>query len=203
MALGELGEYAVKKYHVHGAAVAGVPFDHERNYPFVNAPGIQRAIYSGSFVRSLQKRTQDQLVQHCNGDVDTAKFDYHRAMAATISYEWEDAFIAPVYGFTDFIDYYRQTSCIRFLENIALPTFILSAADDPLFDPSVFPQEKSVEGGGRAPLKMVRTNHGGHLGYIFHQPEHEVGSRRAASWMPIELARFIRHVRSHPKSLTH
>jgi predicted alpha/beta-fold hydrolase len=141
MPLGELGDDAVKKYHVHGAAVAGVPFDHERNYPFVDAPGIRRSICSGSFVRSLQKITQDQLVQHCNGDIDTAKFDYHRAMAATTSSEWEYAFIAPLYGFTDFIDYYRQTSCLRFLENIAVPTFILRAADDPLFDPSLFPQE--------------------------------------------------------------
>jgi predicted alpha/beta-fold hydrolase len=154
-----------EKYHVHGAAVAGMPFDHEHSYPFVNAQGIRRA-----------------LVQHCNGN---AKFDHHRAMAATTtSYEWEDAFFAPVYGFTDFIDYYRQTSCMQFLENIAVPTFILSAADDPLFNPSVFPQEKSVKGGRRAPLKMVRTNHGGPLGYAF-------GSRRAASWMPIELAMFI------------
>jgi hypothetical protein len=39
MPLGELSEDAVKKYHVHGAAVAGAPFDHECNYPFVNAPG--------------------------------------------------------------------------------------------------------------------------------------------------------------------
>jgi hypothetical protein len=67
--------------------VAGVPFDHKRNYPFVNAQGIQRVIYSGSFVRSLQTIKQDQLVQHCNGNIDTTKFDYHRAMAATTSYK--------------------------------------------------------------------------------------------------------------------
>jgi predicted alpha/beta-fold hydrolase len=80
---------------------------------------------------------------------------------------------------------------IPFLRNVdlgaAVPTFILSATDDP----SVFPQEKSIKGGRRAPLKMVRTNHGGPLGYIFCQPEHAFGSRRAASWMPMELALFI------------
>jgi hypothetical protein len=96
---------------------------------------------------------------------------------------------------------------IPFLRNVdlgaAVPMFILSAADDPLFNPSMFPQEKSIKGGRRAPLKMVRTNHGGPLGYIFHQPEHAFGSRRAASWMPMELALFIRHVRYHPNSLTH
>jgi hypothetical protein len=50
----------------------------------------------------------------------------------------------------------------------------------------VFPTEKSVEGGGNVPLKMVRTNHGGHLGYIFHEPDQEA-TARAASWMPTEL----------------
>ena len=29
--------------------------------------------------------------------------------------------------------------------------------------------EKSVDGGGQAPIKMQRTEYGGHLGFMFHQ----------------------------------
>lgn len=201
-ALGELGENAVIRNHVRGAAVAGVPFDHERNCRFQNSNDFTRKVYINNFVRSLQDRTRQQLELHCNGNEETNEFDYRRAMAAETNYEWEDAVIAPIYGFNDYLDYYRQTSCIRFLDYIAVPTLILNAQDDPLFDPCVFPKEKSVEGGGQAPLKMVRTKHGGHLGYIFHQPEQSEYAEieRVASWMPTELARFIQHVHDHPQN---
>ena len=200
-ALGELGEDAASKYHVRGAAVAGVPFDHERNCQFQNSNPFSRKVYIGNFVRSLQERTQQQLELHCDGNEDTDAFDYRRAMAAQTNYEWEDAFIAPVYGFTDYLDYYRQTSSIRFLNNVAVPTLILNSEDDPLFCPSVFPTEKSVEGGGNVPLKMVRTRHGGHLGYLFHQLDRE-GTECPASWMPTELARFVEHVHKHPENVS-
>lgn len=42
---------------------------------------------------------------------------------------------------------------------------------------------------------MVRTKHGGHLGFMFHQlSENEQMVKRPASWMPMELARFLNHV---------
>lgn len=198
-ALGELGANALTKYHVHGAAVAGVPFDHERNCRVQNSNAFTREVYINNFVCSLQDRTQQQLEIHCNGDEDTDAFDYPRAMAARTNYEWEDAVIAPIYGFDDYVDYYRRTSCIRFIDYIAVPTLIVNARDDPLFDPLVFPVEKSVEGGGNSPLKMVRTEHGGHLGYIFHQTE-QTDEKRMASWMPTELARFVEHVHDHPQN---
>ena len=63
-ALGELGQDAYEKYQVRGAALAGIPFDHERNSSFTYVPGLSRSVYSGSFVRSLQDRTKDQLKRH-------------------------------------------------------------------------------------------------------------------------------------------
>jgi predicted alpha/beta-fold hydrolase len=58
-----------------------------------------------------------------------------------------------------------------------------------------YPVEASVDGGNVAPIKMVRTKHGGHLGFMFHQlSETEMMVKRPASWMPLELARFVRHV---------
>jgi hypothetical protein len=59
-----------------------------------------------------------------------------------------------------------------------------------------YPVEASVDGGNDvAPIKMVRTKHGGHLGFMFHQlSETEKALERPASWMPLELARFVSHV---------
>ncbi|KAL9186166.1 hypothetical protein ACHAXT_005404 [Thalassiosira profunda] len=193
--LGELGDAALNLYNIHGAAVTGAPFDAERNVEFVDRPGFNRAIYSGNFLKTLKKRAQFQLDKHCEGDPLTPLFDYGGVMSAETIAEFDNAFIAKVYGFEDNIDYYRQTSCYYYLPGVAVPLFILNAGDDPFFDPEFFPIEESVEGGGDAPIKMERTKCGGHLGFMFHQPsDAEQKSERASSWMPLELARFLSHV---------
>lgn len=193
--LGELGETAVTLYNIHGAAVTGAPYDLERNVKFIDAPGFNRAVYSGNFLRTLKKRAQFQLDTHCESDPLTDAFDYQRTMSATSITEFDDAFIAPVYGFENNIDYYRKSSCIYFLDGVAVPLFIINAGDDPFFDPDIHPIEKSVDGAGPAPIKMQRTKHGGHLGFMFHQlSDAEVKEDRTSSWMPTELARFIHHV---------
>jgi len=194
--LGELGEAALTLYNIHGAAVCGAPFDCERNIKYFESPGFNRAVYSQNFLKTLKKRAQEQLDQHCDGDPNTTAFDYQRAMAATTVAEVENAFIAPIYGFRDNIDYYRCTSCYYYLPGVAVPLYIINAQDDPFFDPEFYPIEETVDGGSLAPVKLLRTKHGGHLGYLFHQlEENETSQDKEASWMPLELARFIRHVR--------
>jgi len=47
-------------------------------------------------------------------------------VAETIT-ELDDAFIATNNGFQDCWDYYRQTSSVHFLDQIAVPTLILNA----------------------------------------------------------------------------
>ena len=61
-----------------------------------------------------------------------------------------------------------------------------------------FPFEESIDGGANAPIKMERTEHGGHLGYMFHQlSDNEKKRARSTSWMPTELSRFISHVHNY------
>lgn len=193
--LGELGESAMSTYNIRGASVTGAPFDLERNVKFIDAPGFNRAVYSNNFLKTLKKRAQYQLDAHCEGNPLTTAFDYARVMKATAIADFDDSFIAPVYGFESNIDYYRQSSCVYFLDGIAVPTFIVNAGDDPFFDRTFHPIEKSVDGGGKAPVKMVRTQYGGHLGYLFHRlSEEEQREERTSSWMPTELARFVRHI---------
>lgn len=200
--LGELGEAALTLYNIHGAAVCGAPFDVERNSKFLDSPGFNRNVYSQNFLKTVKKRVQYQLEQICDGEINTTAFDYQGAMAATTVADFESAFIAPVYGFSDNIDYYRCTSCYYFMPGVAVPLYIINAADDPFFDPEYSPIEETVDGGALAPIKLLRTKHGGHLGFMFHQMnENESGQNKAASWMPLELSRFIRHVRESQSEL--
>lgn len=193
--LGELGEAAFSLYNIHGAAVCGAPLDCELNIQHLDSPGFNRLVYSQNFLKTMKKRVQEQLDQHCDGDPNTTAFDYQRAMAATTIAEMESAFIAPIYGYRDNVDYYRVESCYYYLPGVAVPLYIINAGDDPFFCPEFYPMEATVDGGSLAPVKLMKTKHGGHLGFIFHQlDENETREGKVASWMPLELARFIRHV---------
>ena len=192
-ALGEMGVSAVESYNIQGAATFCVPLDNERNAPCLAQPGINRLIYTSNLLRTLRRKAQDQLDQFCNSDKSTPLFDYHGAVNAKTITEFDDAFIAPIYGFENATDYYRKTSSAYFLEKIAVPTLLLNSKDDPFMDPNYFPLEVSREHGGRAPVKMIRTNNGGHLGFVLHQVKDE-DVIPETSWGSAELARFIKHV---------
>ena len=207
-ALGELGEAAHRDYHIFGAAVCGAPFDQERNINFVQAPGFNRLIYMGFLLKSLRERSLEQL-ELFEGTEEWKKVSYEEVINSNTIADVENAVIAPLYGFQDNIDYYRQTSCLQFVDNITVPTLIINAADDPFFDPSLFPREKSCDFSDTSPIKMVRTDHGGHLGFMFAKEEHpadgdckldeeefESKENERASWMPSELARFLSGVYS-------
>ena len=119
-------------------------------------------------------------------------------MNATTIAEIEDRMIAPLYGFKDKFDYFEKSASLPLIDSIAVPTFIINAGDDPFFDPTFHPIDKSVDGGGKAPIKMVRTKFGGHLGYLFHRlSDAEKKEKRTSSWMPTELARFVRHIHNY------
>ncbi|GAX18977.1 uncharacterized protein FisN_8Hh198 [Fistulifera solaris] len=202
-ALGEMGEQAALDYNIRGAAALCPPLDQNRNAEFLARPGINRVIYTGNLLKQLKKRTRKMWEILCDGDEETDMFDFRRTMAAQTVTEFDDAFHRGVNGFEDCWDYYRQTSCIHYLDKICVPTLLLGAKDDPFFDPAVWPIEKTREHGGLAPIKMVRTEHGGHLGYSFHQVETAEDERlrkngiSPPSWAQYELSRFLKHVESH------
>jgi len=82
-------------------------------------------------------------------------------------------------------------NCVR---TLIIRSIFCVSFESSLFS-AFFPIEKSVDGGNDAPIKMVRTKHGGHLGFMFHQlSENEQMVKRPASWMPMELARFLNYV---------
>jgi len=182
--------------------------DQTKNYKVLSRPGsINRVVYSNSLLQSLKDRVKEQREKLC-GDSDSddacnVKIDYDAAMAAKTIMELEDAVIAPLYGFDDFFDYYRSTSSINFICSIAVPTLVINAKDDPFMDPSVWPVNKTCEYGGPAPIKMIRTRHGGHLGFGFHLVDEgderlqTEGDEPWPSWASWELGRFLDHVRKY------
>ena len=75
--------------------------------------------------------------------------------------EIDELFTAPLCGFKSADDYYEQASSLPLLSRIAIPTFILAAADDPLAPPGPL-----VSAELSPSVDRVITAHGGHMGYL-------------------------------------
>ncbi len=73
-------------------------------------------------------------------------------------------------GFDTVPDYYQASSPFQFMEQLSKPVYILYAADDPLFDPTIIPDLAQVS--RKNPnLDLHLTNYGGHVGYLANQSE--------------------------------
>ncbi|MFZ0486001.1 MAG: hydrolase [Arenicellales bacterium] len=76
--------------------------------------------------------------------------------------EIDTCLTAPLHGFVDAHDYYRQSSCRRFLPAIRTPTLIIHARNDPFMTPAVIPGPEELSGSTR--LELSRS--GGHCGFV-------------------------------------
>ena len=119
----------MENYNIRGAALLCTPFDQEKNSRALAQPGINRSLYSNGLLNKLKAKAQEKLDQFCDGNHDTTEFDYKRAMEAETITVFDDAFIAPIYNYSSCWDYYRKTSSIHFMEDVAVPTYIVNAFD--------------------------------------------------------------------------
>ena len=196
--LGDLGMDAVSQFNIRGAAVTGCPFDLNIQYRRLVDDPFNRMVYTRTLLRSLKEKANYNLREHCNSDENTNLFDYNKCRNAQTVVDIEEALIVPVFGFQDKFDYYNKTASIAVMDNIVVPTLIVNSADDPFFDSNYFPLYIDCNHGGRAPIKLVRTEYGGHLGYIFQLwPITNETDIPSASFISTELARFSRHVRDY------
>lgn len=192
--LGDLSMDAVDKYNIQGAAVSGAPFSLHHHWRQLIDYDFNRIVYAGSVLRSMKKKVQYITDRFFDGETNHNIFDYSKCMSAETIAEIEDAMIAPLYGFQDRFDYYDKSASLPVIDRIAVPTFVLNAKDDPFFNPDHFPWEKDCEIGGLAPIKLMRTENGGHLGHLFHYTDSGSTSRPVSSFAPMELARFLAHI---------
>jgi len=69
---------------------------------------------------------------------------------------------APLHSFAGVDDYYTRSSSRQFLGQIAVPTLILHALDDPFMFPETCPTAAAL-----SPLVTLElSKHGGHVGFV-------------------------------------
>jgi uncharacterized protein len=88
--------------------------------------------------------------------------------AARNVYEFDDCFVAPHFGYRDADDYYTANSAVGFLDQIARPTLLVHALDDPWIPQSCY---AAVDWPRLTTVETALAPGGGHLGF------HAQGSR--------------------------
>jgi predicted alpha/beta-fold hydrolase len=115
--------------------------------------GLAR-FYDRHFVSLLTKKAREELQRLANRD--GGKLVRPRTL-----FQFDDCYTAPVSGFKNAEHYYEESGAAAYIANIKVPTTVLAANDDPVVPKSVFANVTWPTN-----VRLIETQHGGHLGYI-------------------------------------
>jgi len=91
--------------------------------------------------------------------------------------DFDDRYTAPLHGFRNALDYWRQSSCKQFLRNISIPALLINARNDPFLAKECFPLEEAKE---NPMLHLETPQYGGHVGFIRFNGDREYWSENRA-----------------------
>jgi len=136
------------------AAAVCVPLELQKCSDALNT-GFSK-LYQHYLLKSMKESVRRKFDRH------TAAFSWELAMNATTFAEFDDAVTAPLHGFDGGRDYYTKCSASRFLNQIAKPTLIINALDDPFMTPDVLPRRDRLS----EHVILEISEAGGHVGFI-------------------------------------
>ncbi|CAM9255252.1 unnamed protein product, partial [Heterosigma akashiwo] len=131
--LGEIGELAIE-LGIIGSAVACVPFEWTSTIEKLDGSFFNRNAYSRNFLETLIPKALHQAERF-----PKARLDVERLKNARTIGEYDDAFVAPVFGFSGRADYYQKISCFQYLHSVRVPSYCINALDDPFIEKSMLP----------------------------------------------------------------
>jgi predicted alpha/beta-fold hydrolase len=108
-------------------------------------------------------------------------FDAARVAAATTLEEFDDAFTAPVHGFKDVHDFWRQVSSKPDLKQIRVESLVMNARNDPFLPHTALPKAHEVS----ATVRLEQPEEGGHVGFAVGPFPGNI------DWLPERVLRFF------------
>ncbi|WP_139958770.1 YheT family hydrolase [Flavicella sediminum] len=132
-------------------------------------------IYMKRFLNTLVEKAlqKDALFPNTIENMDKIR-------AAKNFYDFDHHFTAPSFGFKSAEDYWAKASANKDLKNIALPTYFITAKDDPFLSASCFPIATAKS---HKHLFLELTNTGGHIGFI--------ENFRKRDWLEKKITNFV------------
>ena len=117
--------------------------------------GFNRHVYARMFLRTMVRKAEAKWRQF------PGLFDLDGVRKARTLREFDDLFTAPLHGFKGVEDYWTRAAAKPRLADIALPTLVLNARNDPFVPGWSLPEQTEV---GRW-VTLVQPEHGGHVGF--------------------------------------
>lgn len=94
---------------------------------------------------------------------------------------FDDAYIAPMFGFNSSQGYYDQCSARQYLKDIKTKTLIIHAKDDPFMTEEIIPSEEELSDS----VRLEVSEQGGHVGFV-------TGTfRKPVYWLDGRIVRFL------------
>lgn len=143
---------------IAAAATMSVPYDLAAGSKSLESP-LGR-FYTWTFHLSLKKKVEAAARRFPEA---AAVLDLPRVRRARTFREFDHFAVAPLHGFTGADDYYARASSIDFVDKIKVPTFCLSAEDDPFLPAAVLDE---VSKRASSFVTLERTRNGGHCGFV-------------------------------------
>jgi predicted alpha/beta-fold hydrolase len=169
--LGEAGSSAT----ILAAATVSAPLDLTATAHRIAAP--RNALYHWYFLRKCQREAL------APASVVTPE-ERNAALGAQSLWQFDERFTAPRNGFDGAADYYKRNSSQIFIDEIAVPTLMIHALDDPIVPDA--PYREYDWRRNRRLLPMLQPR-GGHVG--FHD-------RRGGTWHDRAIQSFFERVLS-------
>lgn len=115
------------------------------------------SIYMKRFLKLLHEKVKMKQAQFPDR-INDLNYDQLRTFK-----DFDDRYTAPLHGFDSAEDYWQKCSSAPWLENINMPTLIVSASDDPFLQGGCYPVEQCRN---HPFLSLEVTRYGGHVGFI-------------------------------------
>jgi uncharacterized protein len=117
--------------------------------------GFNRLVYTRMFLRTMKPKALRKLDQY------PGLFDRAKMLAARTIYDFDNIFTAPLHGYRNTEDYWRQCSAKPQLHQIRIPALVLNARNDPFVPALCLPTIREAGSG----VTLWQPPHGGHVGF--------------------------------------
>lgn len=152
------------------------------------ARGINR-IYELRFLGGLKEKIR------MRNKLSPGVYDVGRLKLIDTIYDFDDTYTAPHSGYGTADNYYRTASALPLLDAIRIPTFIITAQDDPIVPFESFCSDKI----NNRFIRLLAPEHGGHGGFYSSMPSyaHSTGmSTNDRFWVEHRVVDYIQSCRS-------
>jgi len=150
---GELGEAAPDL--ISGVVAVSTPLDLEVCSQRISHSSNR--IYEMRFVRRMLARLRA-----------TGRYSAADLAGMSTVRDIDERITAPSFGFGDAANYYRTQSSLRYLSAIRVPVLLIQSRDDTFIPFEVF-ESSAVRDNPN--IRLLATDHGGHLGFLARGPQ--------------------------------